>query len=61
MRVEQSIRALDTRRDVIIRDTQNRVLYRGTIGNIPLRLLLKRLYDKYEARGKTVITIYREE
>lgn len=61
MRVEQSIRALDTRRDVIIRDTQNRVLYRGTIGDIPLRLLLKRLYDKYEVHGKSVITIYRED
>lgn len=51
MRVEQSIRALDTRRDVIIRDTQNRALYRGTIGDIPLRLLLKRLYTSMKCAG----------
>lgn len=60
MRVEQAIRAQDTRNGVIIRDTQNRVLWRGRLGDIPLRILVRRVYDKYESRGKTIIVIYKE-
>lgn len=60
MRVEQAIRAQDMRNGVIIRDTQNRVLWRGKLGDIPLRILMRRVYDKFESRGKTIIVIYKE-